>query len=194
MTEVSECGFFFMLAGIRNFEAKANVRGFFVIMSGFGTKQMFNSLRRVDVTGFLLKGLLVSAATGLFCLSSCKVTPHQTSDESSLSPLPCRQSGKVPMLTFTRGETIMVPIRWNSNTTICEANVFKDNMETVIPIKRPAPCLEGIKDKAFNVTFPLDFPGCEAEEDRCVLQIYGQSDEPRTYSSCINFKLNPVNR
>lgn len=110
--------------------------------------------------------------------------------ERPMDMMPCRQDAKGNLNTFSRGQPIRVPLRWNNpHDSSCEVNIWVNNMTQVAPVKRPFHCGGGFQDQAFQVTIPQDFPGCESASDSCVMQIYGHSVEPRTYAICLDFVL-----
>ncbi|KAI8905060.1 hypothetical protein EDD86DRAFT_71130 [Gorgonomyces haynaldii] len=112
--------------------------------------------------------------------------------EAPQDMMPCRQNETLPGMTFTRGLTTELPLRWNNpHDSDCEVNVFTNNLATVTPVKRPFNCGGGYQNQRFTFTIPTDFPGCENAAEKCTLQVYAHSVETRTYAMCIDFTLNP---
>jgi hypothetical protein len=111
-------------------------------------------------------------------------------NELAQDMLPCRSDILGQTNTWTRGQPVTVPLRWNNpHDSSCEVNAWVQNFSQVAPIKRPFNCGGGFQDNVFNFTIPEDFPGCSTAADGCVLQIYGHSVEPRTYAICLDFTL-----
>ena len=69
---------------------------------------------------------------------------------------------------------------------LCTFNLWNADMTLVAPLKRPFPCGGRYQDQLFELTIPLDVQGCESPADGCVLQMYGNSVETRTYAICVD--------
>lgn len=117
---------------------------------------------------------------------------RNTDDEPAQDMLPCRQpdGSTQQAVLWQRGETVQFPIRWNNpHDSDCEFNLWNKNMTMVAPLRRPFPCGAGYQNERFELTIPMDVPGCATQEDGCTLQFYAHSVETRTYAVCVNMML-----
>jgi hypothetical protein len=115
---------------------------------------------------------------------------RNTQTEAAVDMLPCRNNQPGPMHTYAVGANITLPLQWNNpHSANCEVNVFINNYKDVIPLMRPSPCGGGYAQNDISFIIPPNFPGCQSEADKCVMQIYAHSVEPRTYAMCIDFSL-----
>ena len=113
---------------------------------------------------------------------------RNTETEPAIDMLPCRNNQPGQMHKYEIGSTITLPLQWNNpHSANCEVNVYINNYRDVIPLMRPSPCGAGYKQNDISFVIPPNFPGCRSESDRCVMQIYAHSVEPRTYAMCIDF-------
>jgi hypothetical protein len=112
--------------------------------------------------------------------------------EQAFDMLPFRQNKSMNQsMVFQKGLTMYFPLRWNNpHDADCELNIWVDNMQNVIPIKRPFPCGGGYQDQRFPFQIPADLNGCNSKSDGCVLQFYAHSVETRTYAIGIDFYIN----
>lgn len=115
---------------------------------------------------------------------------RNTQTEAAVDMLPCRNNQPGQMHKYEVGSTVTLPLQWNNPlASNCEVNVFINNYKEVVPFMRPSPCGGGYAQNDISFVIPPNFPGCRSEADKCVMQIYAHSVEPRTYAMCIDFSL-----
>lgn len=100
--------------------------------------------------------------------------------EPAQDMLPFRQRAKGEIRVIPVGQPQDLPLRWNNpHDSECEVNIFMDGLTNVVPIRRPFPSGGGYADHMHSFTIPSDFKYCRSARDKCVIQVYCHSVEPR---------------
>lgn len=121
---------------------------------------------------------------------------RNTAREAATDMLPCRQSEGRPKqaMKLQAGQTFDIPLQFNNpHDGDAEINIWRNigsqnaTVATVARFKSGG----GYSQNRPSVTLPNDLPAC-TPEDKCVMQYYWQTVEPRSYAICTDLEIAPA--